>query len=116
MSKYQVKAGDEFEVVDVVVEVEGVAEAEVVADAAAKKVTVKVKGGEVGKTSFLPDWKVALVVSVAVLAFFSGGYAVASGDYVLFDKVVNAVTSVAGTILGKSDVGKKAIKDHSGAD
>lgn len=115
MSKYQVKVGEEFELV-VSGELEGKvirifvgekstesiaqsathAAVPVVAQAAQPSETAQKE-----KSSIFADWKNTSVVAVAVLILTSGAYAAASGNYAIFNSIVEATAKVATEAMEK---------------
>lgn len=86
MSKYQVKVGLEFNVVNVVVTVE----------------TASSENNEVKKPSLFTDWKFLSVLAVFILVFSSGVYGAVSGDHALYDKLLDVAITVAEHPHGKN--------------
>ncbi|MCS0583833.1 hypothetical protein NX784_19750 [Massilia pinisoli] len=103
--KYEVKAGDDFDVINVTVKgkTEGVV------------VTVNVnKSSEKKGEPARWDWKVVAVMAAAVLVFSSGAYAAISKDYTIFDQVMDVVASGLQHAFEKSDAAEKADKNDAG--
>jgi hypothetical protein len=96
MSKYQVKVGADFDPTNEVKAEVSVVEVNVTIVVE----TTPVKD-ETSKTGVFKDWKVTAVVAIAMLVFSTAAYAAIYGDQSLFDKVIDAVTQVAGHAFGK---------------
>jgi len=99
--KYEVKAGDDFDVINDTVK--GKTEGVVVNKSSEKK-------GEPARW----DWKVVAVMAAAVLVFSSGAYAAISQDYTIFDQVMDVVEKGLQHAFEKSDAAEKADKNDAG--
>lgn len=103
--KYDVKVGDDFEVINVTVKGKH--------DNVVVTVNVNHPSERKGIAARW-DWKVVAVVAAAGLVFSSGAYAAISHDYTVFDQVMGAIEKGLAHAFGKNDVTEKADQNHTG--
>src|SRR5215218_3244971 len=102
MSKYEVKVGIDFDPQN---------EIKVEVSLVNSEVTVAVNSPPKNKDTskkvwIFQDWKVSAVAAIAMLVFSTAAYAAISGDYSAFDKILNAVVTIASANLEKDNVAK----------
>lgn len=103
--KYDVKVGDDFNVINVTVKGKN--------DNVVVTVNVNKPPGRKG-TAARWDWKVVAIVAATGLVFSSGAYAAISQDYTMFDQVMGVIEKGLEHAFGKDDVTEKADQDHTG--